>query len=141
MTDITKIVHELSRQIVLLRQRITKLEMENSMTPTTLREIVQDHIPEVLQEQAKQIATLQRTVDRLFEHLKLYVGDYGRIYPKPEPKGVMRGGWINVYRYDRVPVLHVSPIIFRTREECDTEGTGHRVACIHIPDFTEGEGL
>jgi hypothetical protein len=56
-------------------------------------------------------------------------------------KPTIQGGWVNVYRYAPSPMLHLSPVVFMTRQECDTYSQENRFACIQIPDFVEGEGL
>lgn len=58
-----------------------------------------------------------------------------------KPKRVLKGGWVNVYRYERNPYMSLSPVIFTTKEDCKSEGGTGLVARIQIPDITEGEGL
>jgi hypothetical protein len=52
----------------------------------------------------------------------------------PAPKPVIKGGWLNIYK-DSQPVWH------RTRALADGGAGAYRIACIRIPDITEGEGL
>lgn len=57
------------------------------------------------------------------------------------PKPTIKGGWFNVYRGDYGRPQYVGPY---SREMADSESQGDarcRIACIQIPDITEGEGL
>lgn len=96
-----------------------------------------------IEENVKQIGTLQKTLLRLIDHLGLMVGDYGRVYPKPEPKPTVKGGWMNVWRDDSGNLEYGKPYpnqgeAMIARSKCSSL---HFVACIQIPDITEGEGL
>lgn len=54
----------------------------------------------------------------------------------PAAKPTIKGGWVNVYR--DFSAWHP------TRQDADDAAwsqLGHRIACLRIPDFTEGEGL
>lgn len=85
---------------------------------------------EFIDDHSRQIASLKERVAKL-EH------DHG---PHEPAKRTIKGGWANVYRYHNGNI-QITPCMFRTRAECDGEGTDHRIACIQIPDIEEGEGL
>jgi uncharacterized coiled-coil protein SlyX len=58
---------------------------------------------------------------------------------KPDAaKRTIKGGWVNVYRgIERLTGLGS---LYEDKVDADTFGNG-RIACIRIPDITEGEGL
>lgn len=58
-------------------------------------------------------------------------------------KRTIKGGWINVWAKD-FDCRVAGPGIFASKEIADdwaSRDAGRRIACIRIPDFTEGEGL
>ena len=102
-----------------------------------------------LTESANVIAGMAAKIEQLTERADVVDRRLGQIIAHvgvpmnaaaPPTKRTIKGGWVNVYDYGH-GVLHCSPIFFRTRAECDTEGTNSPIACIQIPDITEGEGL
>ena len=59
----------------------------------------------------------------------------------PESKRVYRDVWVNIYPLsaEDAPLLGY---VHTSREKADlAEGICRRIACIRLPDFTEGEGL
>jgi hypothetical protein len=56
------------------------------------------------------------------------------------PKRVIKGGWLNVYRDGSGYRLDDKPCSDKRAVDGFTP-SGERIACIQIPDFTEGEGL
>jgi hypothetical protein len=58
-------------------------------------------------------------------------------------KRTIKGGWVNVWAHEQGGRV-AGPQFFDTKEDADhsaTRDAGRRIACIHIPDITEGEGL
>jgi hypothetical protein len=90
----------------------------------------------------------------LLDKLGYEIGDYGRVKQKAAPfmstavdppKRTIKGGWVNVY-VRRPPgereTLNDSLVTFYvTRQAADAAAASNRIACIQIPDITEGEGL
>jgi hypothetical protein len=90
------------------------------------------------------IEALEKCVKGILKHHGLMVGDYGMVHPVPETesaattKRTIKGGWVNVYSgIDRNIGLGG---VYEDKVDADTYGN-HRIACIRIPDITEGEGL
>jgi hypothetical protein len=62
----------------------------------------------------------------------------------PAPKRIIKGGWVNVYRgdYNGAHIDASKRWANKGDAEADTFGdTRERIACIFIPNITEGEGL
>lgn len=62
--------------------------------------------------------------------------------PTP-PKRTIKGGWVNVW-FKGGGGVALDPNIRDTKASADSYASGdegRRIACIQIPDFTEGEGL
>lgn len=55
-------------------------------------------------------------------------------------KATIKGGWVNVYRNVDADGTMMFGRVHSSREEADTHHL-KRIACIQIPDITEGEGL
>ena len=88
----------------------------------------------------------------LIDKLGIEVGHYGKVRMKDLKrqdfeqamtdgcKPVIKGGWLNIWRCEHG--LKWDSIPRPTRQAADTApGLGVRIACIQIPDITEGEGL
>ncbi len=107
-------------------------------------------IAKMSEEHANDVAATDLRMDRLsakigdlFDQIDSLRG-WAEKHEHPAPaKRTIKGGWLNVWANptaDRV----VGPIVFNSRFEADRSAridSGTRIACIKIPDFTEGEGL
>jgi len=56
------------------------------------------------------------------------------------PRRTIKGGWVNVYQ-GMLGFAAFGNTTFETKGEADFKGGPNRIACIQIPDITEGEGL
>jgi hypothetical protein len=90
---------------------------------------------------------VEEAINALHDRLKIVEG-FLRRYTFPEPlntsaeaKRTIKGGWVNVYDEHENYGLPLGKV-YGTKALADAdECSSHRLACIHIPDITEGEGL
>lgn len=95
-----------------------------------------------IDESAQHIGTLQQMVRLLMDKVgKLEVAAVcDPIIASAEPKRTIKGGWVNVYAGD-LGFASLSEWTYETKGEADYKANRGRIACIQIPDITEGEGL
>jgi len=83
-------------------------------------------------------------VMQIVEKIRKRHDDFFCIEPDgSQPKRTIKGGWLNVWAVDGGGRA-MNPTLFDTKDEADkhaAEDSGTRIACIQIPDITEGEGL
>lgn len=85
----------------------------------------------------------------IIERFLSSIGPFEGFKAEPEifpAKRTIKGGWVNVYRISGVDESIGFSRVHPLRPDADTnhnQNANHlsRIACIHIPDFEEGEGL
>jgi len=96
---------------------------------------------EALQGRIEAVERTRGAFTSLLGLLGYEIGDFGRVQPKRQEasiKRIYKGGWANVV-VDRGGKLHIG-YAWLTKAEADGLAAG-RIACIQIPDITEGDGL
>lgn len=90
--------------------------------------------------QQGQVDALRKHLNQLITILGYEIGDYGRVQLKRQEasiKRIIEGGWVNFY-----PEGGWGPDgPHATKHKADCQAGTGRIACIQIPDITEGEGL
>lgn len=129
------------QRLITLQDRINELEQRlDRLVPELTTKAVAEGIAERMTRLGHKADGAHIKVDALSKRVERLIVDKASGEVVGRLPRVIKGGWLNVYRDGAGYRLDDKPCSDKAAVDAFTP-SGERIACIQIPDITEGEGL